>query len=304
MRSLTLAKRIRENKKDISICFASLPLLGNINEKIEDEGFRLYLLKSQKAEELISLSKELNVDMIIIDHYDINYEFETLLKKEDNLKIIAFDDTYEKHNVDLIINHGIQGERNKYPRNQEIIAGSNYTLIRDEFYQENIKRSKSINSIVIILGGADVNALSLKIVKLFRELEKNYKLKILTTSSNSNLPELKKSTKDFNFDLLIDSKNIAQELNNCDLVITSTSTSLYETIFLRKLYINISVASNQSPFEDYLEENNLNYNLSNFKSWRLRELLNKIEYNQEDIYNRLEEFKFSKYEIVKKILAI
>ena len=79
MRDLVLAKEY----KNENIIFATQDLVGNINHKIIEAGYKIELLKSNDFEELNDLIKRLNINMIIIDNYDIDYNFEKKLK-EDN----------------------------------------------------------------------------------------------------------------------------------------------------------------------------------------------------------------------------
>ncbi|WP_151943823.1 UDP-2,4-diacetamido-2,4,6-trideoxy-beta-L-altropyranose hydrolase, partial [Aliarcobacter butzleri] len=161
MRDLVLVKQfIHDN-----IIFATQNLNGNITYKIAEDEYKLVILKNNNFEELNQLIKELNIDMIIIDHYNINYNFEKELKKENpNLKIFVFDDTYEKHFCDILINHNINADEKRYknlvPNNCELRCGSKYTLLRDEFLEvkkqkNSIKKDKKIKTIFVAMGGAD-----------------------------------------------------------------------------------------------------------------------------------------------------
>ena len=78
MRDLVLAKQY----KNENIIFATQDLVGNINHQIIETGYKIELLKSNDFEELNDLIKKLNIDMIIIDNYDIDYSFEKKLKEE------------------------------------------------------------------------------------------------------------------------------------------------------------------------------------------------------------------------------
>ena len=76
MRDLVLAKQY----KNENIIFATQDLVGNINHKIIEAGYKIELLKSNDFEELNKLVKKFEIDMIIIDNYDIDYNFEKKLK--------------------------------------------------------------------------------------------------------------------------------------------------------------------------------------------------------------------------------
>ena len=143
MRDLVLAKQYPK----ANIIFATQYLEGNINHKITESGYNLKILKSNKIKELNKLIKKLDIDMIIIDHYGIDYAYEKELKsKNKKLKILSFDDTYEKHHCDILLNHNISGDKKRYkglvPKNCELRCGSKYTLLRDEFIKEKKKIGK------------------------------------------------------------------------------------------------------------------------------------------------------------------
>src|SRR5574344_1572079 len=145
MRDLVLAKQY----KNENIIFATQDLVGNINHKIIEAGYKIELLKSNDFEELNDLIKRLNIDMIIIDNYDTDYNFEKKLKEDNSsLKIFVLDDIYEKHFCDILLNHNIYASEKKYknkvPKKCELRCGAKYTLLRDEF-KEAKKKSQTKN---------------------------------------------------------------------------------------------------------------------------------------------------------------
>jgi spore coat polysaccharide biosynthesis predicted glycosyltransferase SpsG len=95
MRSLTLAKRFVEDE----VAFATRELEGNLEALIEEHGYKRHSLKNNKAKTLIQCLKKEKTDLLIIDHYDLDAAFERELKEAlPRLKIMALDDTYQKHN--------------------------------------------------------------------------------------------------------------------------------------------------------------------------------------------------------------
>jgi spore coat polysaccharide biosynthesis predicted glycosyltransferase SpsG len=136
MRDLVLAKQY----KNENIIFAVRELEGNINYKIDEAGYSKVILNTNAFEELNEIIKELNIDMIVIDHYEINCNSEKKIKESNpNLKIFVFDDTYEKHFCDILLNHNISGDEKKYqnlvPKDCKLRCGSKYTLLREEFLE-------------------------------------------------------------------------------------------------------------------------------------------------------------------------
>lgn len=301
-RCLLLAKRLKEVNKNVKILFSTLDLDGNINHEILKSGFSIYSLKDSSVSSLDYIVKGLGIDFLIIDSHEIDVTFEIQLKLNNpNLKIMSFDDTLKLHNADFILNHGIQAKKSAYkelvPKTTKLLCGSEYTLLRDEFFKKYKKKIEK-NSVAIILAGNDVLNLSSKIAFYLLELNSKYKISVITTAVNPHLKELKENK---NIELLVDIDNIAEVLASKELVITASGGTLFEVLALKKKFINMEVASNQEEVTKYLEKNSIQTTIK-AENLTLKELEKKIEYvNKKDVYKKLD-LKFSKDKLVKKIL--
>lgn len=299
-RCLVLAARLKELNKNLKIFFSTQNLFGNINEEILKSGFPIYSIENNRVSSIENLINELKIDLLIIDSYEIDINFEKELKLNNpNLKILSFDDMIKPHKSDIILNHGIQAKKSLYkgltPKNCKLFCGSKYTLLRDEFfykYKNKVKR----NSVAIILGGNDILNLSSKIADLLLEINNKYKITIITTSVNPNIDKL-----NLKLEILIDISNIAEVLSFKDLIVCSSSGALFEIMSLRKKFINIEVAQNQKIVSDFLEKKRIKTTIK-AENLSLKELEKKIDYiNKKDVYKKLD-LKFSKYKLIKKIL--
>jgi len=248
MRDLVFAKNFE------NVVFATQNLEGNINYKIP---YPIYILKDNSFDEFIKLVDSLQVERVIFDHYEIDFNFEKKFKDNyKNIEIISFDDTYEKHYCDILINHNISAKKEKYinlvPENCEIRAGSKYTLIRDEFKNIKLQKPKE-TTIFLAMGGADTSNISMKILEV---LPKGLKVNLVTTSSNINLPQLKDFISNNYFvNLYVDSNQIAEIMAKSSFAIVSPSVILHEVLYLGLPFIAIKTAENQSDMTNYLIEN-------------------------------------------------
>jgi len=277
MRDLVLAEQF----KDAAIIFAAQDLPGNINHKIEEKEYPIKLLKSNDIAEMLTLINLYSIDMVIIDHYDINYEYEKALKEKTGVKIFALDDTYEKHYCDILLNHNINADENKYeklvPIGCEIRCGIKYTLLRDEFLCKKRKKKRvqnnNILTVFIMMGGNDhLNVIPkiLKAIKIF-----NIKANVVTTSSNKNLPELTQFAFQNKWaNIHVDPTNIADIMYESDLAIVTPSVSLYEVIALKLPFIAIKTAKNQEMLYRYLKMKRYSV-LNKFKKTILQKILQK-----------------------------
>ncbi|MGJ0331795.1 UDP-2,4-diacetamido-2,4,6-trideoxy-beta-L-altropyranose hydrolase [Aliarcobacter cryaerophilus] len=259
MRDLVLAKQY----KNKNIIFATQDLVGNINHKIIEAGYKIELLKSNDFKELNKLVKKFEIDMIVIDSYDIDYNFEKKLKEDNSsLKIFVLDDTYEKHFCDILLNHNIYADEKKYknkvPKHCELRCGDKYTLLRDEFLEAKKakKRVKKKNQTIFLgLGGADHKNLNIKILKVVEKFKKSLKVNLVTTTANKNLEELKKYCKDKKWiNLQINSNEVAKLMSKSDFAIVTPSVTANEIFYLDLPMITIKTAKNQNQMHKYLKK--------------------------------------------------
>jgi len=259
MRDLVLASQY----SDANIIFATQNLEGNINHKISEAGYKIELLQSNDADEIIRLIKKLEIDFIVIDSYKIDYKYEQTLKEKTNVKILAFDDNYEKHHCDIILNHNISADKERYkglvPDDCELRCGTEFTLVRDEFYKEKTKKLKLISQksklkIFVAMGGSDPQGYNLKIIQLISHMP-NIKCMIITTSANRRILELKDSIKNLpNFKLYIDSDNIAKLMNKSDIALITPSVVINEVIFMNLPFVAIKIIENQHEIYEFLKK--------------------------------------------------
>ena len=258
MRCLVLAEQY---KKD-NIIFAAQNLEGNANQKIIDQGYRLILLGDNSTDELCKKIALLHINNVIFDHYGIDYKFEKIVKKRTGVQILSFDDTYEKHYCDVLLNHNIYADAEKYkdlvPEFCEIRCGKEYTLIRDEFKrikirEQPINKEKSI--IFVSLGGSDPYDIGLIVLEVLSDF-KNITINFATTSSNKSIGKLQGFSKRYqNINICVDC-NIAELMNDSDYAIITPSVIAHEVIALQVPFVSIMTADNQRLMHAYLYENN------------------------------------------------
>ena len=248
-RDLLLAKKFN------NISFASLRLEGDIFDEIN---YHKFSLTSGEIDELCELIKDNKFELLIIDHYGFSFEDERAIKEKTGVKILSFDDTYEKHFADYILNVNLYAQKARYDglveKSCEVFCGSEFLLVRDEFYEEAQVKREKIYDYAIILGGTDISELSAKISE--KLLLKGLKTAVITTSGNKNLSALKEiSSKNENFSLFVDSKNVARLMNEAKILIITASSLVNEAYVLGAKFKAICVADNQKEIFAWLKEN-------------------------------------------------
>ncbi len=248
MRCITLAKSL-----DGEVLFASMPLAGNIIDKIPFETKRL---KTNEPSELIELINALNIGLLVIDHYSIDAAFEREIKDATGVKILSFDDTYTPHHCDILLNHNIYADSSRYaslvPKGCELRCGGDFTLIRDEFKEEKKHPRAKQYDLLIAMGGTDATNLTQAILS---SLPNALKIAVLTTSANAHLNALQDyaRTKE-HITLLINSNEVAKVMNQSRFAILTPSGTVHEALFMGISFIAIKVAENQNDMFNYLKK--------------------------------------------------
>lgn len=248
MRDLVLAQQY----PDAVIMFACQDLKGNIIDTIP---YPVHILRSNDPQELLTLIHFLNIDMVIFDHYGIDAEYEKFIKEQTGVSIMSLDDTYEKHHCDILLNHNISADKNRYvdlvPTQCEIRCGSDYTLIRDEFKKEKSQTREKNYDIFIAMGGADTANITLDILKA---IESKLQICVVTTTANQHLKLLQNYVQGKNtMTLHVNSPEIAKLLNQSRLAIITPSVMAHEVLFMEIPFIAIQTAANQEEIVTYME---------------------------------------------------
>jgi UDP-2,4-diacetamido-2,4,6-trideoxy-beta-L-altropyranose hydrolase len=271
MRDLVLATQY----PDASITFACQELAGNMIDNIP---YPVHILSSNDPKELVALIHSLKIDMVVFDHYGIGETFEKEVKEQTGVSILSLDDTYQKHHCDILLNHNISADKNRYigliPTHCELRCGHEFTLIRDEFKNEkNVQREK-IYDVFIAMGGADTSNITPEILKT---LSNSLNICVVTNTANAHLDTLEAYTnKKKNLSLHINSTNIAQLLHESRLAIITPSVMVHEVLFMEVPFIAIQTAENQEDIVTYLSKNGYNV-LKKFESDKLVERMTKMK---------------------------
>lgn len=249
MRDLVFAAQYPQD----TVRFACQNLSGNIIDRIP---YPVHILGSNDPDELIALIREQRIDMVVFDHYGIDETFEKHVKETTGVTILSFDDTYEAHHCDILLNHNISADAARYrrlvPPQCELRCGAEYTLIRDEFKTEKQLKREKLYDIFISMGGTDPTNATIKILS---GLSDELRVCVVTTLGNPHVLELETYINvRKNITLEIDSKDIAQLLHQSRLAIIPPSVMVHEVLFMEIPFIALQTAPNQEDMVVYLQQ--------------------------------------------------
>ncbi|WP_432467958.1 UDP-2,4-diacetamido-2,4,6-trideoxy-beta-L-altropyranose hydrolase [Agarivorans sp. Z349TD_8] len=277
-RCLSLAHQLKKNGHQVYFISAEQP--GHLNALITRAGFSVFTisepmlsidpensnswlgrdLQVDANETIRYLNQVTQIDYLIIDHYGINSRWETRLR--DSVKnILVIDDLANRsHNCDILIDQTYGRIKQNYHSlvspETELLLGSDYALIRDEFLiakpsaLTNRSLCTQIKKILINLGGTDRTNVSEFLLKLLNHssIANDIKIAIIVGPNNPNHRSLINATAQSRFQqctVLNSISNMAEILSHYDLAIGASGASAWERCSLGLPSINIELASNQ-----------------------------------------------------------
>jgi UDP-2,4-diacetamido-2,4,6-trideoxy-beta-L-altropyranose hydrolase len=282
MRCLTLAEELKE--KGCHITFVCRELPGNLISIIKNKGHFVCQLDWQDDSthfnwytdvlETINAidNSRLNVDLLIVDHYQIDSRWEANIR-DYSKKIMVIDDLADrKHDCDILLDQNYY--KNFLDRYDAIVPtetikllGPQFALLRKQFHQvpESLKgRSGEINNILIFMGGSDLYNLTSLAIRALQLIRKKINIDVIIGSSNphySEVQELCDSLQNTKLHVQID--NMADLMVQADLAIGAGGSTTWERCYLGLPSITLVFADNQLETTSDLAE----IGVINFLGW-------------------------------------
>lgn len=236
-----------------------------IDKKEDKEAIKIikeYFFKVIPYENNDDLIKKIinsNIDIIINDTRGINLEFiEKLKKKKSRIKTISINENM-RHNsfCDLVINPEFEFSGHQSHFVGKSLFGYKYNIIREDVLMFPIKKySKNLDNVLITFGGSDPEGVTLKILDYLKDIDylKNKNITVIigeyfNDNDKNKIKSLsnKLNRNGFNIKLINNVKFMGFYLFNSDLVITSNSSTVFDSVALGRLTIVISKVKEELP---------------------------------------------------------
>ena len=268
IRCLSLAQALK--KMNFELCFISKKTKGGISKLFADKGFPVYYIqdnhsKSKKSEIIkndakqtakIVIKHQTESSWILVDHYNLDFKWEKILRKYVN-KIIVIDDLARKHDSDLLLDQNYNDNlktryNNLIPKKSIKLLGPKYALLRDEFsiLRKTVKPRKNFKRVLISFGGSDPTnetgkvLSAIKILKTKKQFLKE--VSVVIGGSNKNKGKIKKLCDSIpNAKLYESVYNIGKLMCKADLAVGAGGSSTLERLCLGLPPIVSIIATNQ-----------------------------------------------------------
>lgn len=288
MRCLTLANALKEQGTECHFICREHP--GNLIDKIQQAGFVVHSLplttntqafkqqllnkenqlfhaswlgtsQVQDAQECQALLEKNQPDWLIVDHYALDKTWQQALQPYYK-KLMVIDDLGDReHLADLLLDQNYASTAEKYqglvPENCQILAGTQYTLLRPEFAQWrefSLKRRQNnpaINKILVTLGGVDPDNYTGKILAELAkaDLSPEVEITIVIGATAPHLEDIKHQAAKMHFTtrVKVNVNNMAELMSKADLAIGAAGATTWERCCLGLPTIQVAIAANQTP---------------------------------------------------------
>lgn len=255
MRCLTLAEAIK--KSGGQVCFLSKDLEGNLVQKITSSGFSSIVLPNTRLPDIDSdldhsfwlngsqkIDAELSMkltdgqyyDWIVVDHYALDYRWQSIMKSKSK-KIMVIDDIADrKHIADLLLDQNLYSNQSRYksliPENTETLLGPKYALLRDEFlsaHQNARVRKNGIKRIFVFYGGADPTGETLVALDALERIDtQNMQIDVVAGSNNPSRQAIEKKCRSLGFHFHFNTLNMSGLMEKADLALGAGGTTTWE----------------------------------------------------------------------------
>lgn len=248
------------------IYFIIQPRDPKIISLISEQNLKIIELSIQDVDNEITSLKEIvtSEDFLVLDGYQFNHRYQEKIKKLVN-KLIFIDDLNQPpFYADLIINHNLHAIHEDYHvnGNTRVLLGAEYLMLRDAFFDQAFKRKSSptkINSIIICMGGADRENLTLKFLKSLSTFFTG-KITCVVGIPYAYYDELKLFiSKSNQYSILqnLSSAKLAQSISQNDLLICTSSMIAAEACALETPMILGFMEKNQERIADIFSKEDL-----------------------------------------------
>lgn len=230
------------------------------------------------------------VDWLIVDHYGIDRKWQEKIRNH-VYKIMVIDDLANReHDCNLLLDQTYGRSKNDYQSYVgdacEVLAGSKYALIRNDFARLRMKalkkrtQFKDIKHILVSMGGVDKDNVTSIVLKALNKLDWDPKpcVDVVLTKAAPHLELIKQQSSDhkLNVRLHISTSDMAELMLDADLAIGAPGTTSWERCCLGLPTISIKQAENQNTISKQLDELGAHISLNTLSENTENELISKL----------------------------
>lgn len=286
MRCLSLAGRLKEKNMESTFLTKNYP---EPIKEILNNGHNLKIIprKLNKKEEInlvLKILKSLEPKAIITDRPYTSDEYLKALKHRGSFLVSIDDLGCKDFSSDIVIAGYLSCKLKSYNLSpcSRLYLGVRYLILRKEFEKAHgTKRKirKRANKILISLGGADWENLTLKVAQALNDIKKELEITIVQGPLYQHREKLKKFLKESKQDFFIESNamNMGELMLSSDIAFTAGGETSYELAAMGTPSINISQRQHQVINAEEEAKKGFSVNLGLGKQVSKKKILETVE---------------------------
>jgi len=248
MRCLTIATTFKKLGHEVSFWMEELP--GHLITFVMEAGF--------------TVTKQMqNVDILIVDHYQLGIEWERQMRPFTR-KIIVIDDLADRtHDCDLLLDQNVVANyEHRYdglvPEHCVKLLGPGYLMMRQEFVEERKLakvRTGQVNRLLVFMGGSDPTGETLKAldaIQVYKEqLRSNHDysffehVDVVVGGSNPDKDVIKQRCHELQLHYYCQINYLATLMRKADFAIGAGGSAMWERCYVGLPSSSTVVAANQ-----------------------------------------------------------
>jgi spore coat polysaccharide biosynthesis predicted glycosyltransferase SpsG len=247
MRCLTLAEELVARGHFVTL-WAHLDGVAWLSERVEQSAVTY---KSQPEHSLdIDLIQETQFDWIVVDSYEIESSEISQLNRE--CRVLAIVDS-DPRSIDATLyldqNLGTEIELPPGIEKSQLLSGSEFALVRDEFLQHReTEISTDIEGaahVVVFFGGSDPHGAVVSATRSI--LARNAGVRLTVVCAQRWISDVEKACVNADALVLELTPNLPHILSTADIVVSAAGTSAWDVCTLGRAALFVAVTGNQLP---------------------------------------------------------
>lgn len=255
MRCLTLADLLKNEQ--VSISFICRKTEGHMAELIKQRGYQVIMLDYEPFDMqhdvklMVNQTIDQQIDLLIIDHYGIDFEWEKEIRPYVKKILIIDDLANRRHDCDVLLDqnfflHMDRRYEGLVPKNCQLLLGPKYLLLRKEFYEVEKRSRTEVKRIFVFFGGSDPTDETTKALHALRQLElKDIEIDVVVGVSNPKREEIERLCVEIGARFHCQVDNIAHFMAQADLALGAGGVTMWERCFVGLPSLVTIVAENQ-----------------------------------------------------------
>ena len=222
------------------------------------DDYSKWLGVSQKedAQETINIIKNMCIKLLIVDHYALDWIWESELRPYVQLLMVIDDLANRKHDCDFLLDqnfylNALQRYENLLTDSQTFL-GPNYCLLKKSLLKIRYQRqilgkidSQLVSRVLIFMGASDNHNITLQIISAIKDSGWEGHVDVVLGSLNPRKEFFQKECQNLGYFFYFQPSNYFELLVQADLVIGAGGTSTWERCCIGLPTITISIAENQ-----------------------------------------------------------